>query len=135
MTRVVDFESAYIHYEATKRNPTDAPSECFSLQTGLFEKIKKQTESPDWIPFINTFAVCKQIIAKYLDQPGMEEHKMRFLQLSKGAKNAIVAFLWYWEPIDGCYPFEQFERRELTKIIRKWCKSNQLDLALPNDGT
>ena len=62
----------------------------------------------------------------------MSQYKTDFLKISKNAKNKIISFLWFFESIDGCKDFNNFEIINVSKALKKWCKINNLKYSEPS---
>lgn len=122
-------------YECSKRSKRenamfgyDIDQEKFIIVTDkVIEKI--QSGKINVIPFINSYKVCLEIIDEYLAQPSMKAYKEgAYRIMNKEKHRKVVAFLWYFEHIDGTYSFGDYERKKVDKIITKWTLNNGFEL-------
>ena len=124
-TVTIPLDVAFDWYQFGKRVISKEPVYCYNSQTNEFMKIKGELKE-NCIPFINSYAVCCGVIDQYLELPHIKKYKEDCLKSIKNGRyrNKIVDFLWFFEHIDGCMEFGDFEVVLLTKILKKWCKKN-----------
>lgn len=132
---IVSLDEAFICYEASKRQVADAPQYYYDTLTNKFERIK--STMPRWIEeprisasgivFINSYKLCLKLIGEYLNLPSNAEYKASFERKSGDSRNVIVDFLWFFEHIDGCVGFENFEAPRVEVELKKWCALNGLE--------
>ena len=120
----VSLDDAFDCYEMSKRQVSETPLFCYDIEKSEFVKVKNSMSSTCFL-FLNAYSLCSNLIDSYLQQPGMERYRELFYEENKGAKNKIVAFLWFFEHIDGCMDFEKYEMAHVTKELKKWCKENK----------
>lgn len=124
----VDMDQAIEVYEFQKRKLSDESLYRFDpAKNEFFENKRKNKRRDHCVDFICSYKVCREIIKSYLNQPGIEQFKSDCEQEMKQAKNPVVAFLCFFEHIDGTYDFERYEAFEVTKIIQKWCKQSNFE--------
>lgn len=86
------------------------------------------------IPFIDCYSVCLEIIELYLNREDILKYKAGAIsEMKKNRHNKIVAFLWYFEHIDGAYGFGEFEEQILETILKKWAKEANILLVNRKD--
>ena len=120
---VISLDDAFDYYEMSKRTVTDKPLYCYDLAKRIFTENKEKNGAHS-VPFINSYAVCLNLIDEYLSQPSKSMYRSSFLKESEHQKNKIVSFLWFFEHIDGCEDFKNYEIRSMLKVLKKWCKVN-----------
>lgn len=132
-----EIEDLYWYYRETRHDRTEEPLYGYDIDKEKFIKltdtVKEKMEKGiiSVIPFINAYKVCLEIIDMYLERDNMKEYKAGARQAMKQKRHdKIVAFLWYFEHIDGCYPFEEFEEVIVKKELVKWCKRNGFEYIL-----
>lgn len=130
-------EDLFSFYESIKRRRTDRPLYGYDIDKEKFIKLtdtvneKMEQGIISVIPFINAYKVCLEIIDMYLEKDNVKEYKAGARQAMKQKRHdKIVAFLWYFDHIDGCYPFEEFEEVIVKKELVKWCKRNGFEYIL-----
>ncbi len=118
-------------YECSKRTYSKEPRYGYDIYKEDFivitdsvrEKIETGTLSV--IPFINSYKVCLKIIDEYLSSSALNDYKRgAYEAMKQKPQNEIVAFLWYFEHIDGTYSFSDFEEIRIKKIVEKWALTN-----------
>ncbi len=72
---------------------------------------------------VDCYAVANEVIDAYLNQNGMEEHKINFKDFYESG-NRVTDILLYFNAIDGAYPFGDFECLYVVDVIRNWCRVN-----------
>ena len=127
----VSLDDAFDCYEKSKRNVSKEPLYYYDLAKNEFIKIKGTMKNTG-IVFINSYQLCSRLIDEYLNQPGMNKHKKAFSETKDWRKSKIVEFLWYFEHIDGCYGFRDFEIPRVATELKKWCKKNGLNYIEPH---
>ena len=84
----------------------------------------------DVIPFIDCYEVCLEIINSYLSQENVAKYKDGATkEMQKNKHNKIVAFLWYFEHIDGAYGFGEFEEQMIRSVLKNWAKESNILLS------
>lgn len=127
----IDIDEAMDCYIASKRTFSDIPVYGYDTEKEEFVKMKESTRKNEWvIDFINSNKIANEVIDLYLNQSGMEEHKKKFRSFYQTG-NRVTDILWYFEHIDGAYPFEDFECVYVVKLIKKWCKKNGFSFTEP----
>lgn len=102
---IKDEENACWVFDKSKKKFVEANSDC---------------NNENYVLFIDCFKTANEVIDIYLAQDGMEHHKKSFEKF-KQTGNRVTDILWYFEHIDGAYPFEDFECIYVSKIIEEWC--------------
>ena len=122
---IIPLDVAFDCYQVGKRKVSKVPLYCYDLKNNEFIKIKGEMKET-CIPFINSHTICCNLIDEYLEQPHIKQYKEECIKSIKSARyrNKIIDFLWFFEHIDGCYGFDDFEIVRMTKILKKWCESN-----------
>lgn len=122
---VVSLDKAFDCYQVGKRKKSKVPLYFYDLKKNEFMKIKGELKE-NCISFINSYDICCSLIDEYLNQPHVKQYKEDCIKSIKNARysNKIVDFLWFFEHIDGCYGFENFEISRMTNVLKKWCKIN-----------
>ena len=122
-------------YECSKRTVRDYPAFGYDIEKGDFIKVtetlleKIECGKVNVILFINSYQVCLKIIDEYLAQPCMESYKDgAYRSMRDKGHDKIVAFLWFFEDIDGAYSFDDFELKKVDKIVTKWAIENGFEL-------
>lgn len=122
-------------YECSKRTKTDYPAFGYDIDKGHFIKVtetvfkKIESGKVNVILFVNSYQVCLKIIDEYLAQPCMEDYKDGANKVMREKEyDKIVAFLWFFEDIDGTYSFDDFELKKVDKIVTKWAIENGFEL-------
>ena len=128
---VLNIEDLMWKYECSKREYSENPKygydiykeEFIAITDAVREKMEKGTLSV--IPFINSYKVCLSIIDEYLSMPALNDYKKEAYEAMKQKpQKEVVAFLWYFEHIDGAYSFGDFEEKRINKIVEKWALTN-----------
>ena len=127
---VISLDDAFDYYEMSKRIISDKPLYCFVISKNIFDK-NKEKYSGQSIPFINSYEQCVKLIEEYLSQPSKNCFRLAFEHQSKGERNKVVSFLWFFEHIDGCADFKKFEIRNMLKVLKKWCIHNNFEYIEP----
>lgn len=122
---IVNMDSAVSSYIWKKRNYSSKILLGYDKVKKDFVELESCVVSDDIIPFIDCYAVANEVIDAYLNQEGMEEHKSNFKNFYETG-NRVTDILWYFDAIDGAYPFEDFECLYVVDVIRNWCKENGL---------
>lgn len=128
-------------YERSKRLYSKGPRYGYDIYKEDFivitESVKEKIEmgTLSVIPFINSYKVCLKIIDEYLSLPSLKDYKSdAYKAMKQKPQKEIVAFLWYFEHIDGSYSFGDFEDKRIKKIVKKWALSNGFRINT-GDGT
>ena len=124
MKTVINMDNALeIYYEIK-----DEENACYVFDKSKqeFVEIKNDCNNENYILFINCFKIANEVIDVYLSQDGMEHHKKAFESFYQTG-NRVTDILWYFEHIDGAYPFEDFECLYVAEKIKKWCIKNNFD--------
>ena len=127
---VISLDDAFDYYEMSKRIISDKPIYCFVTSKNIFDKNKDKYKGQS-IPFINSYEQCIKLIDEYLSLPSKNSYQLAFEHQSKKEKNKVVSFLWFFEHIDGCADFKNFEIRSMLKVLKKWCISNDFEYIDP----
>ena len=125
MDIVVNIDEAFDIYYVSRNSITNTPIYFFSFITGRFERVQGQ-KIFEGVAFINANNVCTEIINKYLVQAHIKPYADDYKRKAKLTHKKVTCFLNYFEHIDGCYDFEKYEINSLTKILKDWCKENNL---------
>lgn len=128
---IISLDDAFDCYEMSKRDISKVPLYYYDFDKKDFLKIKGD-KNKNGIIFINSYELCSRLIDDYLNQSEMSQYKTDFLKISKNAKNKIISFLWFFESIDGCKDFNNFEIINVSKALKKWCKINNLKYSEPS---
>ncbi len=126
----VSLDDAFDFYELSKRDVSKTSVFCYDPVNNEFIKIKNVIKPP-CVPFVNAYELCSKLMDDYLEQPKMKEYKLAFAEEVKLAKNKIVSFLWFFENIDGCRDFRNYEINSVTRVLKKWCRNNGFDWTEP----
>ena len=127
-------------YECSKRYETgfshfayDIDKETFiNVTDTVLEKI--ELGKIPAILFIDSYQTCLHIIDEYLTQPDLEKYREgAYRKMHDESHSKVIAFLWYFEHIDGTYSFGKFERRKVFKIITKWALKNGFEVNFSDD--
>ncbi len=120
---VISLDDAFDYYEMSKRVISDKPVYCFIPSKNIFYKNKDKYKDQS-IPFINSYEQCVKLIDEYLKHPSKNNYRLAFEHQSKESRNKVVDFLWFFEHIDGCADFSNFEKCRMLKVLKKWCFTN-----------
>ena len=128
---ILDLDKAIDIYQAAKRDKNITYVYDSELDKFILQKTKP---IPNTIPFINSFDECRRIIDIYLEQDYISKYKEDCKNAIREDKyhNKIVSFLWFFEHIDGCFDFNNYECIEICKVIKKWCKRNKIEFNPPS---
>lgn len=120
----IPLDAAFDCYQIGKRRISNVPLYCYDFKKNEFTKITEKSKE-NCVPFINSYTTCCNLIDEYLEQPHVKQYKEDCIKSLKNARyrNKIVDFLWFFEHIDGCYDFENFEIVRMTRVLKKWCKT------------
>ena len=126
----ISLDDAFDCYEMSKRTVSANPLFYYDFEERKFVKIKNSIKNPGAV-FINSYKLCSKLIDQYLGQPENKDYKSLFEKQWTKNQNKIVNFLWFFEHIDGCYNFQEYEVLCVTKELKKWCKNNNLNYLEP----
>lgn len=122
-------------YWSSKRIQSDLPVRGYDIDKGDFINItdtvreKMENGTLNVIPFINSYKVCLEIIDKYLSQPTIQEYSEGAYEAMKENKHCkILAFIKYFDNIDGTYSFNDFEEKQIKRTVVKWASDNGFEL-------
>ncbi len=128
---IIDIDKAMDIYIDTKRDISSSSTYGYDTIKNEFVEI----ETLDYIEenivvFLNSNKIANEVIDSYLNRKGMEKHKKAFEKFYQTG-NRVTDILWYFEHIDGAYPFEDFECLYVVDIIKKWCTDNGFSFIEP----
>lgn len=136
----LNMQKLMLLYESSKRTKNTNPTFGYDIDKEDFIKItdsvleKMKSGKINVIPFINSYELCLKIIDEYLSQPAMDKYREGAYKSMRERKHEkVVAFLWYFEHIDGTYPFGVYERKKVFKTISKWAQINGFGLEITED--
>ena len=134
-TVIVSLDDAVNAYDRYKRKwKNQILSIVYSIDKKQFVIAKESAEQNiNCVPFVDCHQACLSIIDAYLDQPEIIEYKEACRDEMSKAKDPVVAFLWFFDHLDGAYDFERFEYDAILRILKKWCKKNQLAYSAPTE--
>ena len=124
MKTVINMDKALELYYDVKRE--ENVCYMFDKEKQDFVECEKNNNNDISILFLDCFKIANEVIDIYLSQEGMEHHKKAFESFTQTG-NRVTDILWYFEHIDGAYPFEDFECLYVAEKIKKWCSENDFD--------
>ncbi len=133
MSKGLNLEDLIRLYETIKRDQViygyNVEKEAFVKITDTIQE-KINADKANIIPFINCYDVCLDIIKAYLSQENISKYRDGAIkEMQKNKHKKIVAFLWYFEHIDGAYGFGEFENHMVRGILKKWAKESNIQLS------
>lgn len=128
---IIYIDEAMDIYIDTKRDVSDNPLYGYDTIKEQFVEIETlDYRGENIVDFLNSNNIANKAIDLYLNQKGMENHKKSFEKFYQTG-NRVTDILWYFEHIDGAYPFEDFECLFVVDIIKKWCNDNGFSFVEP----
>ena len=126
---MIILDDAFDFYENTKREKNKETLLIYDLDRNIFSKGIKKAKK--YVPFLDSNMVCLEIINMYLNLPHISCYKNDCKRKMRESNNKVVAFLWFFDHINGCYDFGNFEISIMTKKLIEWCKSYNFEYMLP----